>query len=555
MFFAMFSTQAQTFIPGSMLEYKNPFSATPYATFLVSEVSNYHFEKVDFHLGDIEDEEINNDLYVWSWTSMNVPSNTPACGIGWKRTQAGHPDSVIDDGCIFLNKYISSPEIAFIKVEGEIWVFLAYYQSNLYQFGGTSGHKYDIYRWDSDTLSIIDTGIVLSNSQIHTRISIDAHRLYAIGMTWEYMENIYVKTFDSRADTLSVGASQLVRNAATGLSPDIAFSHPLGNLLVRILYGQESAIISGDYDYYVSHYNFDSLMLPPSFPIHFIRDDSFHATTFYPAANGLDIMGHQLDCSDHASDDTWAYSYYDGDENKIKVRLYNGAIPDTVDIDVSAPYFLTLDDWIFGSHSLAYDKDYRKVHVGFHATKYPSTGSPSTYINYYAATYRNDGTKIGTLPTEFKEIANTPYRPFTIPALTFSKQNDAGSQIFTSYNGFKPGIAIDSAGIIHKHALIPTVDSHFKNWIPLSKSEQLLVYPNPVQLGISKISLPISWYNYTQLNIRILSTSGIVILNTTVNPQTVNSIYQKELERLGSGVYIIMLNTAQEQLSTQFVKY
>jgi len=544
------SVYAQIIIPGSLGEYVNPSSASgPTVASNIAHTSNYHYEKIQFRLGDAPDQPVTNDLYVWAWGGINL-SYATGSGIGWKRSLPGNPSVIVDDGYINFDKVVFDPEIAFIQHHDQIFVYVAYYVTRSYFGLGSNGHYYDVYRWDSGTLTPISVENLLSGEINYGRISIDALDLNSLAMTWETANGIYAKAFKSSPTGIIESPSKFLSYPGPfpNKAPDVAFFKHSDRIYTRLLFVSPLSDITREANYVTGYCLFD---------------DFFTATTTFGVTGidilpnefhpnwGLDGLYHQIDCPDNVNDgiNRYAISYYNYMDNKPYVRIKSptlGVFPVSFDLIDIAP-FSPFPNRKIGSTAVAYDPNPSIIHVGFHMNDYFIPANS----NFLAVTYTDAGVKVGSA-LDYKAIANPPYNFGETQPLAFSKQNSRSSQVFTSYHKKIP-VPYTLSEVLHKHALSPASYSTFSDFKSLNHNSSLHfdLYPNPSSVGTQ---IKLLEFNDGVLNLSCSDLSGQVLFTINGQLELINSQLLNEVSKLISGQYIITLSQGKSQFSQKFIK-
>lgn len=471
-----------------------------------------------------------SDLYVWAWSNTNV--GTGGCGIGWKRTVVGSPTTIIDDGFLILDKHVYYPEVAFIRGNDQLfYIVLAYYRSRDYHDIGISGHFYDIYRWDATGITPVSVNVPLSSETAPRRISIDAHLRYGLIMAWETSEGIKVKAITTGSAVLDIGPVVSVTSAPTGIDPDVAFAHEgesSDQLIVRLLYCVPGG--GGTATYTVAWRKFYDLF---GGGVPFITEYT-NPLIYTPSSHMTGNVMHHIDCPDHSTLKRWAFTWYNPTLDRVELFNFNPGTSLVVNSNLTAPYFAAAD-WDFGSNTLAYDEQIDQIHVGFFAYK---SGSSSSLMptGFAAVTYTETGAKIG-VPNEYKVIQNNPYTPWG-SSISFSKQNDATSQVFISYPARIGSSSV--AEVRHKHAMLPTVYSNMSATIDIDEQTGFTAYVVPNPIG-DQFELRVKGDLFYQYDAVLTDISGKTISNCSGRLTEVSSRLSFETRTLPAGMYFINL--------------
>lgn len=114
------------------------------------------------------------NLYIHSWDVFSSPNNS---GIAWRRFDPAS-GFVIEDYVII--PYAEDIDAVIYEDGGQFYVLAAYYFNQ--GFGGIKEHRYDVYRFDPTTLTLLST-TTLGTSPTFGRINVDA-TMYGVAVTW-----------------------------------------------------------------------------------------------------------------------------------------------------------------------------------------------------------------------------------------------------------------------------------------------------------------------------------------------------------------------------------
>lgn len=453
-----------------------------------------------------------NNLYIHTWNSSGGPVN----GIAWRRTDPV-TGSTFNVGTAVINGNIRDLEAVFVQISGNFYVVATYYEVGV-------GFFYRIYLWTPTALNPVGTPTLLQSCSDYRRISLDAHKLYGIAITWQDITGrVYVKVADATGGTLVIGNNIAVTNASNAAIPDVAIADA-GNLLVRIAFVDQG---SGEIN--VMNESFNTLLVATS-PMPFVLDDLNPAS--FPSPLLVDPFRSnnlQLDCPDHYIDDNWSYVYTD-DQRNVFARIRTRAVS-------PVPFTVNLSNWL-GSFrneyvTIAYRPDGTGIHYGWF-TGY--TGNP---LPGFIATQLNDDGSFVTPPGTFKVVANsTTY--CSEPVLSFSKQNDLSDRLFAVYPMFGTG----GTGYEIRSKIIPWSSPSFISTPVTPGTEtasaagtELSVFPNPFTetFRISvKNDVPTAVYEATLADLQ-----GKTIARPKGSLGTVNQNLQGVADQLPAGLYFL----------------
>lgn len=452
-----------------------------------------------------------NNLYIHTWNSAGGPVN----GIAWRRTNTA--GTTLNLGTAVINGDIRDLEAGFVQVSGTYFVVATYYEQGV-------GFFYRLYQWNPGGLAPVGGPVLLMACQQYRRISLDAHKLYGVAITWQDISGrVYVKVADASSGTLVIGNNIEVTNAFNAAIPDVAFSHA-ANLNVRIAFVDEgSGLIN------VMHEDFFTL-LGAGGPMPFILDD-LNPAAFPPPliqdpfrSNNL-----QLDSPDHFPDDNWSYIYTD-DQQNVFARLQTWSVS-------GVPFTMNLSNWLGAFRNefltLGYRPDGMGIHYGWF-TRY--TGAPIP--GFIALEMNDDGTFV-TPPGNFKVVANTTAYSWE-PVMSFSKQNDLSNRLFVAY----PMSGVGGFGYEMRTKLIPWGAPSFittpgtPGVATASVSEvELSVFPNPFTetftVGV-KNDAPTATYEATLTDLQ-----GKAIAHPKGNLRGVNEALQNAVRNMPAGIYFL----------------
>lgn len=225
-------------------------------------------------------------LNVYGWNN----ASTTAEGLAW-RLMSG--SSLFNAGIIPIPNS-SSIDMGVVQepMTGTTKVVVAYHRTGV-------GHFMDIYNATTTGFSL-QSSTQLSGTNALPRISVDAHRMYGVLISWAVPnQGVFVKTLNTNTGTLTVGTSHILSNTFKSMDPDITFTHSGSNpLLAHVAFHRTSPnqMEEQRMDFFAMH---ASTTVPWSGGI----EDVF------PIPNGWDVGPASIDGPEHASTENWAYAF------------------------------------------------------------------------------------------------------------------------------------------------------------------------------------------------------------------------------------------------------
>ncbi|GEM_PF-3087344 len=519
---------AQTFSPPTSTEYIEPVVSDNISD-VCQHVSSYTYSNVPF-MGSP------NNFYVWGFSGINQWSN-PGTGIGWKRTDPS--GTVLDEGSIGSVERWDN-EVALIRAGSNMLVVSAYYQPGV-------GHQYRVYTWTATGLLPLSGPHVLSAEKAYNRISIDAHDLNRIAITYHEDGQLKVTCLSTTTGSLVEHSEATVFGATNAKGQDIAIGHygvADQNIVVRIAYVNQTG--AAPYNVRVISYPF--IGLTSGGTATFTLEDASPLATM-SIGGGMVSSILNIDCPDHNNDDNWTYviqqlsSTFPTTSN-IKARIKTSSGINTYDLTLAGTTFdMTASTNVFPS--LAYDPTGTRLHFMW-TTGVPGATSYPT-LQYIGVRYSDTGVPIAPIG-DFMRVSYF-HGIYSINAL--SKQNDHSSNLFAAY-------AVDILGARdYRHKIQPwSMTSYRPGQEPDEQPAQTnnllaqaAIVPNPFSTSF-KIVLPMAGAD-EMLEVNVYDISGRLVLNKKGTIEHINS--QIEVASLGSGNYTVNVRGLNSTLSKSFM--
>jgi hypothetical protein len=225
-------------------------------------------------------------LNVYGWNN----AGTSAEGFAW-RLMSG--SSLVNAGIVPVNNS-SSIDMGIVQEPntGTIKVVVAYHKTGV-------GHFMDIYDAAVTGLTLVSS-MNLSNANALPRISVDAHKLYGVLISWsDPNQGIFVKTLNTNTGLLTIGTTHILTNTFKSLDPDITFTHSGSNpLLAHVAFhrGSPNQMEEQRMDFFAMH---GSMSIPFTGAVEDV----------YPIPSGWDVGPASIDGPEHASVENWAYAF------------------------------------------------------------------------------------------------------------------------------------------------------------------------------------------------------------------------------------------------------
>jgi len=464
-----------------------------------------------------------NNLSIYSWNAGASNVN----GIAWCwRSSAG---TVLNN--FVVNGLIFDLEVGFVQQGGNTFIVAAYYESGV-------GHQYRIYQWSSGGLTPYGGGS-LSTSATYGRISLDAHRLYGIAITWEVGGRIYVKAMNTASGTWVIGNNIEVGGVSTGAIPDVAFAH-VTDLDIRIAY-----VNTATGAVHVVHRDFPTILVASAGPLGFAVDDvnpaGFSSVSGFSQSDNL-----QLDCPDHYTQDNWSY-IYTSDGMNVNTRIQNWSLS-------SSAITYSLTGWLGSSGNehltLAYSPAGNSIYYGWYTAYTGASPVPG-----YVAVHRGDNGSFIAPTTSyfFNRVANTTWYSVN-PVISFSKQNDIANELFAVYA--MHGTGGFSYEMRFKH--VPWTATSFRPGAPEALGEvtreanNVFVYPNPFREHLSLAVQPDAAMDIYEVSITDLVGRSLGYFKGNID--LVNRQLQEVTKKMMAGVYLLNIYSTNIQEQVRVVK-
>lgn len=224
-------------------------------------------------------------LNVYGWNNASGSGE----GMAW-RLMSG--SSLVNAGVIPIPNS-SSIDMGIVH-EGStntVKVVVAYHKTGV-------GHIMDIYNAAVGGLSLVSS-TALSGTNALPRISVDAHKLYGVLISWaESGQGIFVKTLNTSTGPLTIGTTHWLANTYKSIDPDITFTHAGAGLLAHVAFHRTSPNQMEEQvmDFFAMH---GSIIVTYTGSV----EDVFSI----PA--GWDVGLASIDGPEHASVENWAYAF------------------------------------------------------------------------------------------------------------------------------------------------------------------------------------------------------------------------------------------------------
>lgn len=361
------------------------------------------------------------DLALAGW---DEPSGSVA-GASWRYLQPGNPAVVLNQGVINYTN-VRDVEVGYLDVSGDQQMLVAYYELGV-------GHKIDVYSFSSGTPTLLYTN-VLSTSPNYGRISMDCHLTYAVALVWEEAGVIYTMVGLNSGPSIAFSGVLTIGKTQKDFEPDCAFSHTsmAGTLNVHYVYYSPSTgrFTESSYDFWTM-----ITMMGGTVPV---AINDFNFVGFFS-----DPLVANIDCPGHYDVENWAYAYSTNNMD-ISVRLidyHTMPLPVTrVVNDMSILPCSTINMYRNMAPFPAYDPNHspgmQNIYVGW----WTGALDPAAGMNIagYIAIRMNEFGNVAISPLDYLTVANNPTWGTQTPVLSFSKQDDMFSYLYTVFPEWDP---------------------------------------------------------------------------------------------------------------------
>jgi hypothetical protein len=530
-----------------------------------------------------------SDLEVHTWDHPNSTS-----GLAWinRATGSGTPGTIYDQGFMMYPMGVQDVEATILQdltgfampifgTQMQLFVVVSFYNSNPANYTGV-GHYYEIYNWNrpipigTGGLTFVNR-VQLSNIPNYTRISMDGHNCYGMGITWEDPNPLsptfgiaYVMGFmNNTVPGVSVSPTYVLGGTGLWTFPDVAFIHANNGLKLEFQYHR--VFPNGSLQIRESDVAF---ILGPPWPIPnpptVINDNFIAAAPGTFAANARIDIKSCLDGPDHYGVDNWAYSYLLPGiaPNNILVRFMNWNAPNfgvgatynltNATLALPTPGAITGNDW----PTLAFDANVMpsRVNVGWYTTFVPIGGA------FFAPNFGGyvdlqlDETGIVTTPMDYMQVglstSGSNHDASNTPNIAYSKQNDRTDYMFPVFANTqacpvvaneiqtkqKPWTVAAFKGNSEQNTDFTKFYSAAKT-IPSSaveKKDDIVAYPNPFNSKIA-LKLPVDMQQ-KELTVIITDILGKEVFKATGKGADINEKLDDAGKNFVNGSYLLNIN-------------
>lgn len=499
LFYLTIHVHAQ-FIVASLPQVNYPIPGVA-QTYEPDHMGSYHFHH--------SDGGNNGQFAVYSWSNPFAgPNNAGFAYIFVDNTFS----TIYDNGFQNINDALEV-EVATMTISGQKYIVVSYHNA--------SGAYVDFYHYIFPGILNPSGSFLLSPTGKKTRM--DAHKEYAVAITYEDASGINVATIES--GTFPMINTEVIPGTIGGTIPDVAFSHDHTGLMVRFVYYMPGTIYVQSKDFYQ--------IGNPSIPFSVDDMNPFVQTSY------IDI-----DCPDHAMgpDYKWAYTYDMG--NKLFVRSFVNGI-------ASSPYLFAVNDPFLMSNynnfkpSIAYEANQDVINVGWATRNF--TG---LFNKNVAVRYRFDGAPL-TTPGSYLLLSNGPvttnYGKHNVVSLS---KNTEIPYIFTAFSMLGPGSPMNEDIIVKVRPIgIPTFKGVGANALVTSNIQAI---PNPFQENFILDASTIDGNEILQVN--IVDITGRTVLHTQGTIDVLNASILTASKSWTAGMYSIQLKGSTVEQHIKVIK-
>jgi hypothetical protein len=453
----MGSTQPQTFFPAAGGPFPIPTSTVSRPTWptFYNQRNNGSCYNAEI---DINGDGVQERIYVWAinWEDVAGYSNAIAYEI------KDPSDNILHRGTKYIGADVANLNVGLYVTNGRsLHVAVAYYAAASTPSGGSGIIKLADFAFSpASGLSLFtstDLYYMRNRTYEAQHIGIDCHDSTALAVVWEDAGyGVFIEGFERAPGGGLIRSFPQQVGGIGGRIPDVALSHntSTGKREAHVVFNNVSVPRIEKYTV-----DFD-LLVGGSWPVP-VLENTEPCSVFGPYWDDFNI---KIDAPDHhtGTRSDWAYTFFDNDANKIKVKVcnagtYNSYVVNNGTISAGGPggpFLWNITNAGNAFPTITYHPSGEAMYVGWYTNYnagmppgapnnplYDYTGTPMGYVSvvldkagfFRSPAYnRVDNDFMTNRIGKFIDPAN-PWTDYNYPKICFSKHNE-GPKLFTLFS-------------------------------------------------------------------------------------------------------------------------